>query len=43
MRYVFTFEFLLFAAAMAGFALVGSHLSGNSEMLDEVLNFLRSG
>lgn len=42
MRYVFTFEFLLFAVAMGGFALVAAHLNGNSQALNDILDFLRS-
>ena len=40
MRYVFTFEFLLFAAAMVGFALVGAHITGNNEFVDDMWAWL---
>jgi hypothetical protein len=42
MRYVLSFEFLLFAAAMAGFALVGAHITGNQDWLTSAMDFLRN-
>jgi hypothetical protein len=42
MKAVFTFEFLLFGAAMFGMALLAAHLNGNTGTLNDILNFLQS-